>query len=283
MGIALAFVVFLWKVMRQKSYSQTILVIGDSQISFGAGQVYLETFDGLKGKLQNYTQNETILEKIDDAQTAAIGVRSTSLQHWTIRDEGKIKDVICEIDKRWGVNAGVYGIDGENSRRYVNMGQGEAYQFCQPNQSAFEAMFENDYYNPELLIMAFLGNSAERWASSEVNALRDVQAMIGQIPDDLPCIFLTTSPSYLNEINQIRWKAQENVKQAFELTGNRCSFVSGFTDETIEIAEGNKNFFKTNDEGVVTDVHHPNIDAARQFFEIKKADLFKAVIDQLDK
>lgn len=280
--VALAFA-FLWKFTSQKNYSPAILVIGDSQISFGAGQVYLEIFGNLKDELPKYTQNEKIIEKFNDAQTAAIGVRSTSIQNWTTRDEGEIKDVICEIDKRWGVNAGVYGVQGEKSRKYVNIGQGVAYQFCQPNQSALEAMFENGYYKPELLIMAFLGNSAERWAGSQVSALQDVQTMINQIPPELPCIFLTTSPSYLEEINQIRSKAQDNVKQAFELTGNRCSFVSGFTEQTIAIAEGNKNFFKTNDEGVVTDVHHPNIDAARQFFEIKKSDLFKAVIEQFDK
>ena len=266
---------------RQKNYSPEILVIGDSQISFGAGKVYLEFFEQFKKELPNITQDKVILNKFKDAQTAAIGVRSTSLQNWTTREEGKIKDVICEIDKRWGVNAGVYGIEGNKNRKYVNIGQGKAYQFCKPNQSAFEAMFENSYYKPELLILALLGNSAERWAEQPQKALDDVKATMSQIPKDVPCIFLTTSPSYDEVTNQTRWKAQANIKQAFEKNGKRCAFVSGFTDETIQAAQGNKDFFKTNDEGIVIDIHHPNLDAARKFFGVIKADLSKAVIQQV--
>lgn len=254
---------------RQKNYAPEILVLGDSQISFGAGQVYLEFFDNLKKEFPN----------LADFQTAAIGVRSTSLQHWTTREEGKVKDVICEIDKRWGVNAGVYGIAGDNSRKYVNIGQGDAYQFCKPNKSAFEAMFENGYYKPQLLILAFLGNSADRWADAPQKALADVKATMRQIPGDIPCIFLTTSPSYDFPTNQIRWKAQTNIKQAFKDADSRCLFVSGFTKETIAAAQGNKAFFRTNEEGEVTDIHHPNLKAARKFFEIIKDDLSDAVIE----
>ena len=256
---------------RQKNYSPEILVIGDSQISFGAGKVYLEFFDEIKKDLPNLL----------NAETAAIGVRSTSLQHWTTRKEGKIKDVICEIDKRWGVNAGVYGILGDKSRKYVNMGQGEAYQICKPGKSAFEAMFENGYYKPKLLVLAFLGNSADRWADQPDKALADVKATMSQIPVDIPCIFLTTSPSYDKQTNDIRWKAQTNIKKAFEEAGKHCRFVSGFTKETVAAAQGNKGFFKTNDEGEVTDNHHPNLAAARKFFELKKEDLSKAVKKQL--
>ena len=264
--------VLLWSMNRQKNYSPEILVIGDSQISFGAGKVYLEFFDQL-------TKN---FPHLSHMETAAIGVRSTSLQHWTTRKEGKIKDVICEVDKRWGVNAGVYGIEGNKKRKYVNIGQGDAYQFCEPNKSAFEAMFENGYYKPKLLVLAFLGNSADRWAVSAEVALSDVIATMNQIPQELPCIFLTTSPSYDKATNDTRWKAQANIKRAFQESSSRCSFVEGFTAETIAAAEGNKNFFKTNDEGEVTDIHHPNLQAARRFFEIKKEDLAKAVLEQLE-
>ncbi len=266
-----AFVWFITMMFTQKNYSPEVLVIGDSQISFGAGKVYLELFDALKSEIP----------ELSHIEAAAIGVRSTSLQNWITREEGKIKDVICEIDKRWGVNAGVYGIQGNKKRKYVNIGQGEAYQFCKPNQSAFEAMFENGYYRPQLLILAFLGNSADRWATQPEKALADVKATMSQIPQDIPCIFLTTSPSYLEDINQTRWKAQANIKQAFKEAGSRCSFVSGFTQETIAAAQGNKDFFKTNDAGEVTDVHHPNLDAARKFFELRKKDLAKAVIEQV--
>ena len=268
--VVMAFVL-IWGMNRQKNYSPEILVIGDSQISFGAGKVYLEFFDQLKKERP----------KLAHIETAAIGVRSTSLQHWTTREEGKIKDVICEVDKRWGVNAGVYGIEGNKNRKYVNIGQGDAYQFCKPNKSALEAMFENGYYKPKLLVMAFLGNSADRWAESEDDALSDVTATMNQIPQELPCVFLTTSPSYDKATNDMRWKAQANIKRAFKESSSRCSFVEGFTPETIAAAQGNKDFFKTNEDGVVTDIHHPNLDAARKFFEIKKEDLAKAISELL--
>lgn len=261
----------LWTVSWQKNYAPEILVIGDSQISFGAGKVYLEFFDHIVKESP----------QLEHFQTAAIGVRSTSLQHWTTREEGKIKDVICEIDKRWGINAGVYGIQGDKSRQYVNIGQGDAFRFCKSGKSAFEAMFENGYYKPQLLILAFLGNSADRWADAPQTALADVEAMMKQIPDDIPCIFLTTSPSYDFQTNQTRWKAQTNIMKAFKEANSRCRLVAGFTKKTIAAAQGNKKFFKTNDEGDVTDIHHPNLDAGRMFFEIIKEDLKQAALEQL--
>jgi len=275
--------VFLWLIDRQKNFSPKVLVIGDSQISYGAGKVYLEFFDQLKQELPKLTQNPTVLAKLENLETAAIGVRSTSLLNWTIREEGKIKDVICEVDKRWGVNAGVYGIEGNKKRKYINIGLGEAYQFCHKGQSAFEAMFEDGYYKPELLVLAFLGNSAQRWSQAPEKALADVKATMSQIPSDVPCIYLTTSPSYDVETNDMRWIAQAHIKQAFETHGSRCTFVSGFTDATVKAAQGNKAFFKTNDEGVVTDIHHPNLDAARKFFELRKDDLSRAVVEQVTK
>jgi hypothetical protein len=275
--------VFLWSVQKQKNYSPDILVLGDSQISFGAGKVYLEFFDELMRDLPNLTQNQNVLKTFKNSQTAAIGVRSTSLVNWTKQEEGKIKDVICKIDKRWGVNAGVYGIEGNKNRVYVNMGQGEAYQICKPGISAFEAMFADEYYKPKLLVLAFLGNSAERWAKDQNSAIADVKATMRQIPSNILCIYLTTSPSYDKATNALRWVAQANIKQAFETHSSRCTFVEGFTLETVKAAEGNKAFFKTNDEGVVTDIHHPNLKAARKFFELRKQDLSRAVIEQIEK
>lgn len=280
--VGMAFL-FLWQVQKQKNYSPNILVLGDSQISFGAGKVYLEFFDELVRDLPDLTQSQTVLKAFKNSQTAAIGVRSTSLVNWTKQDEGKIKDVICEIDKRWGVNAGVYGIQGNKKRVYVNMGQGEAYQICKPGISAFEAMFADGYYKPKLLVLAFLGNSAERWAKDQDSAIADVKATMRQIPSSVPCIYLTTSPSYDEATNALRWIAQANIKKAFETHGSQCVFVEGFTQETVKAAQGNKAFFKTNEEGVVTDIHHPNLKAARKFFELRKEDLSRAVIKQIEK
>ncbi len=278
--VVVAFV-FIWLLNMQKNYSPKILVIGDSQISFGAGKVYLEFFDEFVKDLAELTTNSDVIKQFKGAESAAIGVRSTSLFNWTVREEGKVKDVICEVDKRWGVNAGVYGIQGNKKRVYVNIGQGEAYQFCKPDKSAFEVMFENGYYRPQLLILAFLGNSAERWAEDAETAISDVKSTMSQIPADIPCVYLTTSPSYDDETNKLRWKAQANVRKAFENHGSRCSFVEGFTQETVSAAQGNKAFFKTNDAGEVTDIHHPNLKAARKFFQLRKDALRSAILDQL--
>lgn len=280
--LALAMYMTSWFTHEKKNYSPKILVLGDSQISFGAGKVYLEFFNRLVLDLPNLTNNERILEIFGKAEAAAIGVRSTSLDNWTERNDGNTKDVICEIDKRWGVNAGVYGIEGNQKRVYVNIGQGEAYQFCDKNLSAFETMFADGYYAPELLVLAFLGNSAERWAYSPEKALADVDKTMEQIPSHIPCIFLTTSPSYDKATNDLRVLAQANIEKAFKPYRDRCSFVSGLTKETIMAAQGNKSFFKTNDEGEVIDIHHPNLDAARKFFEIRKDALRQAILDQLE-
>ncbi|MEP5010515.1 MAG: SGNH/GDSL hydrolase family protein, partial [Roseobacter sp.] len=53
-----------------------ILVLGDSQISFGAGEVYLNYFDELPDRCKMTSSRKRRLAKLGDRQTAAIGVRS---------------------------------------------------------------------------------------------------------------------------------------------------------------------------------------------------------------
>lgn len=286
-GLILAIIAVLGTICIFYLYSQrfrppNILVVGDSQISFGSGRAFMEFFSEIEKNCAPDERQKQALEVLESRTFGAIGVRSTSLHTWVTPDE-KRKAMICDIDKKWGVNAGVYGISDKPDRRYVQIGQGKEYQFCKPDTSSFQAMFDNGYYNPKLIVLAFLGNSAERWAENEASALRDVKKTMEQIPPDTPCIFMTTAPSYRKEINDLRQVAQKNVKAAFNAAGSRCGFVEGFTPETRGAIQDNEGFFTRNDAGVVTDPHHPNLAAARKFFEIKTPDLCRVLFKQLSK
>ncbi len=266
-----------WYLTRPDPFaSPDVLVVGDSQISYGAGKVYLEFFDGLKSRCLKTADATAMPEKLDSWTIGTIGVRSSALHSWVARSEGE-KAVICEVDKKWGVNAGVYGIGGEPARRYVQIGQGPNYQFCKAGQSPLETMLAPGHYQPKLLIMAFLGNAADRWAAGTELARSDVQHAMQQIPADLPCIFMTTAPTYSLEINELRQRAQANIKAAFEHNNSRCSFVEEITPLTRNANTGNSDFFTKYKLGIVTDLHHPNVKAARRFFEIKAADICQAI------
>jgi len=164
----------------------------------------------------------------------------------------------------------------------VQIGKGAAYQFCAKDKSAFETMFRKDYYNPQLLLMTFLGNSAKRWASSKDAALEDVRAMQAQLPPDLPCIFMTTAPPFSEKHANPRIKAQDNLRWAFAQTGASCSFVDGLTPDTLDANLGNKQFFRLNKSGRVKDPFHPNAKAAKQFFKLEMDRICHAVYDQID-
>lgn len=260
--------------------SPDILVVGDSQISFGAGAVHLDFFENLSRNCPINGAQRKRLAELKLNQVAAIGVRSSSLNNWVSRRDDE-KAVICEVDKKFGVNAGAYGIANERKRKYVQIGQGADYQFCTSNRTPIQGIFHNGYYDPKLFVMAFLGNSAERWAESRSDALADVRDAMKQIPAKTPCIFMTTAPSYSTEINDLRQRAQANIKSAFNQVGRRCSFVEGITRETRAANANNARFFRTNDAGEVIDPLHPNTDAARKFFSIVSPQLCAATFKQI--
>jgi len=133
-----------------------ILILGDSQISFGAGRVYGEFFSDIENRCAPYDVTGQGLSALRNASVASIGVRSTGLHSWVAKDE-KTKATICEVDKKYGVNAGVYGIGGNPDRAFVQIGKGPHYQFCTPNRSPFQELFAEGYYTPDIFVMAFLG------------------------------------------------------------------------------------------------------------------------------
>lgn len=260
--------------------SPDILILGDSQITFGSGPAFLEFFTDLKQHCSPNADQADRLAHLGEMRVGVIGVRSTSIHSWIARS-GRRKDTICKEDRKWRANAGTYGFINTTGNKYVQIGKGREYQFCAPKKSAFEHMFRPGYYEPKLLLMSFLGNSARRWANSEEDAIKDVNAMMAQLPSDMPCIFMTTAPAYRKRTVDLRLKAQENLMSAFKKTGARCSFVPGATPETVLANQGNKSYFRLNKKGFVKDPFHPNARAAKNFFALEMDSICAAVFDQL--
>jgi len=261
--------------------SPEILILGDSQISFGSGPAFLEFFTDIKKHCSPNPKQLSNLERLGKMRVGVIGVRSTSIGSWIARS-GSAKDTICEEDRKWRVNAGTYGFVNMTGNKYVQIGRGKEYQFCAPKKSAFEEMFREDYYNPRLLLMSFLGNSARRWAEDPQTAVRDVEEMMRQLPSETPCIFMTTAPAFKKEIVDLRLKAQKNLMAAFETTDSRCTFVPGATPQTVAANQGNKNYFRLNKRGLVKDPYHPNARAAKNFFALEMNGICNAIFEQID-
>ena len=260
--------------------SPDILVLGDSQLTFGMGQAFLDFFQNIKAHCSPAPNQKRNLKKLGRMSVNVIGVRSSSLQTWSAQ-RGKAKAKMCKVDPNWKINARVYRGGGESRAKYIQIGKGAAYNFCQRGKSAFEAMFTEEYYNPKLLIMSFLGNSDKRWAESKAKTKRDIQRTMQQLPPNLPCIFMTTAPVFKEETVERRLRAQKNVKAAFSEVGGRCAFVEGLTAQTVKASLGNKRHFRLDESGKVKDPFHPNKAAARNFFSIKKKNICKAVFNQL--
>jgi len=285
-----------------KFKSPDILVLGDSQFTFGSGPSFLDFFQNIKSKCSPNASQSADLKKLADMSVAVIGVRSSSLPSWTARTK-KGKGAICDVDPKWKVNAGSYGTVNQTKNIYIQIGKGPQYQFCKKKMSPFEALFDNNYYDPKMLVMSFLGNSTEGWANNPEMAMNDVQKTMRQLPDDLPCIFMTTAPSYTKDTNDLRVRAQKNLtapsytkdtndlrvraqknlKKAFKKSGSRCSFVEGLTPKTIAANLGNKKHFRLNKSGAVKDPYHPNKTAAKKFFAIERKEICEAIFTQVSR
>ncbi len=250
--------------------SPDVLVLGDSQLSFGAGVAFIE-FLKKNGKACGLNPNWSV---------GVLGVRSSSLRAWSAKDGGG-KKAICDVDPKWKVNAGSFGVINKTGNKYVQIGQGDAYQFCEAGKSPFQSMFAGGYYNPKIFVMAFLGNATERWANSEADALVDVNKAMQDIPSDLPCIFMTTAPGYTPKINSERQRAQDNIEKAFKSAGKRCSFVQGYTPATIAANQGVAGKFRLKPDGTVKDPYHPTENSAREFLSLIKGPLCNAFKSEL--
>lgn len=250
--------------------SPDVLVLGDSQLSFGAGRAFVAFFDRLKGSCG----------LARDTTVGVIGVRSSTLLSWT--SQGKAATgAICNVDPKWKVNAGVYGTLSQGENPYVQIGRGDQFQFCSPHRSPLEAVFHDGYYRPKLVLMFLMGNATDRWAESPEAALQDVRSFLADLPQGQPCIFMTSAPPYGEKSVRLRQKAQDNIEAAFAKAGGQCSFVPGFTAETVAENMGNAANFRRHASGKVKDPYHPTEAAATKFMALQRDALCKAVATQL--
>jgi hypothetical protein len=247
-----------------------VLVLGDSQLSFGAGKAFVRAIGAMRG--------DCGLAR--DATVGVIGVRSSTLQSWTSAGRGA-KAAICDVDPTWKVNAGVYGTLAQGENPYVQIGRGAQFQFCTPDRSPLQAVFHDGYYRPRLLIMMLMGNAAERWAGSPEAALQDVRAFVADLPRGQPCIFMTSAPPYGKKTVRLRQRAQENIAAAFARAGMACAFVPGFTPATVRENQGNAANFRRKASGRVKDPYHPTEAAAHRFLALERAALCRAMAAQL--
>jgi hypothetical protein len=250
--------------------SPDILVLGDSQLSFGAGVAFVELFGAMRGECG-----------LDQAATVGvIGVRSSTLQSWTSTGKSA-KSAICDVDPKWKVNAGVYGTLSQGENPYVQIGRGDQFQLCSPERSPLEAVFHDGYYRPKLVLMFLMGNATDRWADSPEAALQDVRSFMADLPQGQPCIFMTSAPPYGEKSVRQRQKAQDNIEAAFAKAGGQCSFVPGFTAETVAENMGNAANFRRKGSGKVKDPYHPTEAAARKFMALQRGAICQAVADQI--
>lgn len=267
---AMAVLLLVPSVHAEVSGSPDILVLGDSQLTFGAGVAFVDLLSQLAGDCGLESR----------ATTGVIGVRSSTLASWTGRTKSA-KGAICNVDPTWKVNAGAYGTLSQGKNPYVQIGRGAQFQFCTAARSPLEAVFHDGAYNPRLLIMFLMGNATERWADSPAAALQDARAFVADLPQGQPCIFMTSAPPYGKKVVQLRQRAQDNIERAFSSLGGRCSFVPGFTAATIAENLGNAANFRRKPSGKVKDPYHPTEAAARRFLKLQRAALCKAIATQL--
>jgi len=247
-----------------------VLILGDSQLSFGAGTAFVDLLTKMAGSCG--------LEA--GSTTGVIGVRSSSPASWTANTK-KGRAPICNVDPKWRVNAGAYGTLSRGKNPYVQIGQGPEFQFCRAGSSPLEAVFKDGYYSPRLVILFFLGNAADRWADSPDAAAADLRAVARDLPKGQPCIVMTTAPPYGGKVVALRQKAQDNLARAFASGASHCSFVPGLTAATIAENQGNAANFRRKPSGRVKDPFHPTEAGARRFLSLRRAAICEAISKQM--
>lgn len=256
-----------------------ILVLGDSQLSFGAGPVFSRFFEELPGQCRSHVANPSDIALLKAKHFAMIGTRSTSLQSWTTTGS-RAWGLLCHKDKRWGVNASAWGTVKPPKRRYIQVGEGDNFQFCKLPETPLQNLFATGYYAPELLMVFVGGNGAARLARDPAMAKQDVDAFVAGLPANTGCVFMMTAPIYGRKYNDDRLLAQANLRAAFAEHGNRCSFVEGHTPKTRAAIEGQAQFFRRREDGSVKDPYHADELAARRFLDLRRGPLCRALAEQ---
>lgn len=278
--VALAYASSLTAAQAQKRtpMPSDILVLGDSQMSFGGGPAFHAFFTNIRKHCSGLMLPSKKLAAIEKMATGVIGVRATGLQTWLSKSR-KGKRMVCVKDPTGLVNARVIGA-AKNGPRWVQIGESRAHDFCARGRSPLQEMLSQKRYQPKLLVLHFMGLSANHWLKKG-NAERDMAQVVKLLPKDTGCIVMTTAPGYRKNINNPRIKAQPVIQRAVEATKGRCTFVKGLTRKTLAAFQGQRSHFYRNKNGRVRDPYHPVPSAARAFFKMRRAPLCRAVIKQL--
>ena len=278
-GLVLSVATFAAPALGQSHLKTDILVLGDSQLSFGGGPALKDFLSNLKTRCQSLAGKEPGLNTLEGRNFGMLGTRSTSLQSWVTRGTPAWRQ-LCRKDKRHGVNASAWGTLKKPKRRYVQVGEGAKYQFCKRSRTPLQALFTKGYYKPRVLMFFIGGNGAGRLAGSRKAAQNDVDRLIKTLPEDVGCVFMLTVPIFTKRRNRTRLRAQRNLKKAFAAHDGRCALVEGFTSKTIASIEGKSRFFRRRRSGAVKDPFHPNETASRRFMALTGAPLCRALINQ---
>ncbi len=251
-----------------------ILLLGDSQLSFGAGAAFRDFFGTFESRCAKYERFAGLSKYVAGLRFSLMGVKSTSIHTWVAR-RYRLKKMVCVPDPKWPVNARLYGFSFRSDGSYVQLGKEPRLPFCLPGKSPFEAMFE--WTMPRLLMLYFMGNTVPRWANVKDKAVADVRRFLMQLPEGTGCVFMTTSPTYRRRDNAERLRAQRNIIAAFDDAGMKCGTVPMLTPRTIAAIEGARRYFRRRKNGTVKDPYHPNGSAARRMIKIREKALCRAV------
>ncbi|MEO0620252.1 MAG: hypothetical protein AAFZ01_13350, partial [Pseudomonadota bacterium] len=257
-----------------------ILVLGDSQLSFGSGKLMLDFFQKFDRHCSRFVTDEALRKRIANMRTQMIGARSTSLQSWVTKS-GKSWSSLCKKDKTWGVNASVWGHNATPGRLYHQMGEGKNFDVCRKELSPLQALLRRKYYAPDLLVFYLIGNGSGRLAKNARAADQDVAALVSQLPPMQKCVFMTTTPIHTPRRNRTRVKAERALKAAFARAGNRCTFVPALTPVSIAAIQGKRQYFRRHKSGKVKDPFHPNEKATRKFLSVIKPKFCRAIAGEL--
>jgi len=257
-----------------------IFLLGDSQFAFGAGPTFYDFFSNFADNCSAYTKDKWLVDHADALDVGVMGVRSTSIHSWVARNWG-IKKYVCEPDPKWKVNARLYGWTNRTNGTYVQLGRAHDFKICKPKRSVLEVMLADPMERPKLLLMFFTGNSVHRWANGRTQTTNDMKKLVAQLPVGLPCIIMTTVPTYRSKDNRLRKRAQMGIQRAIAATGSRCTFVPGYTKQTIKSFQGSPRFYRRHASGKVKDPYHPNEIGARNFLQLRRKAICTAALKGL--
>ena len=197
-----------------------ILVIGDSQISFGSGPALESFFAKFADRCAHTNVTKSTRHAIGAMTLGMVGVRSTGLTTWLARSKrGKRMMCVRDPDPRGLVNASVWGAM-RRSQRWVQIGSHRGYRYCKPGQSTLRTMMQSFMMPPKLVIFHVMATDTNRWHTPK-RIKHDLERLEADLPKDTACLYFTTAPTYRKSVNKRRVLAQTMLGEAIRETGSR--------------------------------------------------------------